>query len=232
MTYLLPRKKKVHPSIRILLVAAGIIVAAVAVLRLTRPSLMPALFMTVARPFWRVEFAIKLGSLDTPEGLLQENADLKRELESAKVRLETISGVEAENEALRSLMNRASTTPYTLAAVLERPPLSLYDQYLIDLGSAEGVAAGDAVYAAGNVPIGRVTDVFAHTARVILFTSPGQSYQVLIGHDLVPATANGRGGGASEAELPQSVHVASGDPVMSPAVGSGTFGTVTAVISD
>ena len=95
-----------------------------------------------------------------------------------------------------------------------------------------GLAAGDKVYASESVLIGSISEVLGSTSRVKLYSSPGESYQVLVGSSSVVATALGRGGGQYSAELPRVVVVSEGDFVIAPSLFDKPFGIVSGVISD
>jgi cell shape-determining protein MreC len=130
-------------------------------------------------------------------------------------------------------LNRASTTPATtLAAVLIRPPVTPYDEIVIDLGTNDGVASGTPVYAPGNIMIGRVTEALGQTSKVLLLSSPGLSYSVLIGSSNISATAEGQGGGQYQAKVPHGSVVAVGDTVIDTALSSRPFGVVASVVTD
>ncbi|MBU6231084.1 MAG: rod shape-determining protein MreC [Patescibacteria group bacterium] len=231
MTYLEARKRRSSGK-RIAFYACAAIVAIVAAVQLLRPMLFPSLFTTIARPFWRVQLAIQLGSMRSPEALMQENAYLTQQLDAANVRLQSVQSLESQNEELKALLGRASSTPYTLAAVLEHPAVSAYDELIIDIGSDYGLQDGDPVYASGDALIGKVSEVLGDTAKVLLYSSPGQSYEVMIGKAHSSAEAIGRGGGQYEAQLPRDVSVSAGDPVNAPGLSAAPFGIVSAVVSD
>jgi cell shape-determining protein MreC len=232
MTYLEARKR---PGMKGIRVASGIGAAVVlifAALQFWMPHFLPSLFTTVARPFWRAQFSLMNGSMQSPEYLLKENADLKQQVADLEVREQTVQATLDENVELKLLLGRASTTPHILAAVLERPPYSPYDQLIIDAGADHGFAVGNRVYAAGGVLIGQISDVLGQTSKVRLYSSPGNTLQVTVGPDHIPTTASGRGGGQYEADLPRDVKVAEGDYVQAPLFNDSTFGIVTAVLSD
>ncbi len=163
--------------------------------------------------------------------MLRENESLKQQLAEAQARLGSIQSVETENSELKGLLGRASSTPYILGAVLKRPPLSPYDELVIDLGADHGLSTSSIVYAPGNVRIGRVSQVLGQTSKVTLFSSPGEKYEVQIGAAHTPATAVGRGGGQYQAQLSHDVKVVEGDFVTAPSLNDGTFGVVTGVAS-
>jgi len=119
-----------------------------------------------------------------------------------------------------------------LSAVLIRPPFTGYDEYIIDIGKDFGVNINDKVYAPGDVLIGRVVDVLSDTSKVVLYSSPGQKYEVTVGENKDIATAVGRGGGQYEVVMSRDAVVKDGDFVLAPSVSDKPFGVVTAVLSD
>ena len=129
-------------------------------------------------------------------------------------------------------MARASTTPKILAAVLERPPLIPYDELIIDIGLDHNLSTTSRVYAADNVVIGRIAEVYRTTSKVILYSSSGQKLEVQIGGNHVPATATGRGGGQYVSELPRGVTVAEGDYVNTASLKDKPFGIVSRILPD
>lgn len=233
MTYLQARNNSGQNQLRrILLVAGVLLVLILGGVLYFAPHVISAFMTTLARPFWRVESSIEMGSLRSRESLLIENEYLKRELEAADVRLLTVGAVEMENAELKAGMGRASSTPYTLAAVLKHPPQAPYDELVIDIGQDFGLKEGNLVYAAGMVPIGKVVEIFGETSKIRLFSSPEERYEVEIGSGRSAATAIGRGGGQYEAQLPRDIKISEGDLVVVPAISTKPFAIVSAVLSD
>ncbi len=234
MTYLRPHN---NPGKRVRQVATTAVVFVVVFVGLVQwlsPAFFPGLFMSIAHPFWQTGFSIESGALRSPAQLLAENEGLKRTLADMQTQIasSSIAAILQENTELKAQFGRASTTPRIVAAVLSRPPLASYDELILDIGQDRGVSSTTLVYAANNVLIGRVRESFAHTSKAILFTSPGQTYPVLIGSTHIPATAVGQGGGQYRAEVAHgaSVHVA--DPVTDSSLSDGVFGTVASVATD
>ncbi|MFA6315699.1 MAG: rod shape-determining protein MreC [Candidatus Paceibacterota bacterium] len=209
-----------------LLVTIVVICVLVVGVRLIYPHLIPAFWMTIAKPFWRADLMIELGSLKSPQALLSLNEELRNQLALDEIRLSSVSAVEAENSELRALMGRASSTDMTLAAVLIKPPYSMFDEIIIDAGADLGFAKGDMVYATGPILIGKIGEVEGWTSKVILFSSPNERHEVYIGSKGILATAVGRGGGQFQAQLPRDAVINKGDIVTIPSLGSGPFGTV------
>lgn len=232
MTYLRTHSRGIGRNISIATVVVVVIAILAAAVRFFAPQAFLGLFNGVAKPFWRAEFAVDAGALSSPERLVLDNEDLKRKLDEADVRLASIQYIEKENGELKALFGRASTTPKVLAAVLSRPPYSAYDTIILDIGADYGLSTTSKVYAAGGIPIGRIAEISRDASKAILFSSPGQRYEVLIGSGNLPATAVGRGGGQYEAQLPRGANVAEGDFVDAPSLDSKPFGVVKAVKSD
>ncbi|MDE2038037.1 MAG: rod shape-determining protein MreC [Patescibacteria group bacterium] len=236
MTYLRQRSAPGRRRIGAAAAAVAALVLAVALVQWRAPRFFPAIASAVADPFWRVRFAFQNGALESPDELLAENASLKLQVAALDGRLasSTAALLEAENADLLGLLGRATTTrsAYTAAAVLARPPFSPYDRLILDLGSDDGVSTTTLVYAPGGALIGRVTGALGHTSVATLFSSPGQSYPVLIGPQSLPATAVGKGGGHYSAQVPHGSGIAPGDAVSDSSLHDRAFGTVVSVTTD
>ncbi len=208
-------------------------VLAFAVIQWLAPHFLPALFTSIARPFWRAEFSIESGSLKSPQELLAENEALRLRLVEAEIKLMTVGAVELENSELRTMLAvSSSSSQFMLAPVLTRPPFAPYDEFIIDGGIDRGFSVGDKVYAPGNILIGSIADALDRTSKVILFSSPDQTHQVLIGESNTPATAVGRGGGQYSAQVSREVKVIEGDFVTNPSLNDRPFGIVNSVLNE
>jgi len=232
MTYLQTNRRPAWRRSRIIALILILVALAFFGFKYFAPQFVPGIAISIAKPFWRTELSVQLGTLKSPQELLNENEELRRQLAAAQVRLTTISSVETINQQLLTILGRASTTPYTLAAVLMRPPLAAFDEFIIDIGQDHNLNIGDKVFAPGDVPIGEVSEVFSDTSKVTLYSTPGHSYEVLIGPAAIAASAAGRGGGQYEAEVPRSVRLTAGDFILAPSVNSKPFGIVQSVVSD
>jgi cell shape-determining protein MreC len=105
-----------------------------------------------------------------------------------------------------------------LATILLRPPATPYDTLVLDVGLQQGVAAGDLVFSAGSVVIGRITEVYRSTSRATLLSTPGQSHEAIVFTEggSVPVVLEGQGGGSLRGQLPQGVTVVVGDEILFP----------------
>lgn len=156
-----------------------------------------------------------------------EVAQLRAELAAAQAELSDRDLLFKEVIELRERLGRADAPQARiLAGILQRPPWTAYDTLLIDAGEAQGVAAGMLVSAGGQGLVGHVSEVYAATARVELYSAPGASYQGVL-NGTVPVAVEGLGGGSLRAEVPTGTEVKVGDIVSFP----GLLGGVTSVVS-
>lgn len=165
--------------------------------------------------------------------LLAEKDNLKYELSVAEGKLAGYEAVLAENIRLREILGRTQETENLVVSdILSKPPQSPYDTLLIDTGTREGIAEGDLVLALGFLPIGRVAAVYPFSAKVILFSSPGQETEVSVSAQNIFLQAVGRGGGNFEAIVPREMELAPGTEAILPGTSTGLVATVATTISD
>lgn len=236
MNYLRQHRRPDEKRRRAAALAIVALALLVGILQLAAPSFFPSLFSAIARPFWRVQFAASEGGLSSPQAILAENAELKRELADLQTSIasSSVALLESQNRELIAALNRASTTPdrYVLGAVLARPSFMPYDELIIDAGSDDGISTTSQVYSTDHVLIGKVGALLPHEAKVMLYSSPHESYDVSIGPDHVPATAEGAGGGQYRADVPHGSGIQPGDIVSAGSLYDRAFGVVVSVVTD
>lgn len=230
MTYIIKNRKNNKKIISWVLI---ILVCFFFVLQYFWPSFIPSIFTTIARPYWRTEFVIESGGLQSIDSLLKENELLKQKISDDEARLAVVESVEYQNLELRNLLNVASSSHISsiVVPIIKRPPSLFYDELIIDAGRDKGVSTTSLVYASGNIPIGKVVDVFGQTSKVILFYSPGQKHDVFLANK-IPATAIGRGKGQYEASLPRGLDIMVGDFVYYANLDAKPIGKITYIDSN
>lgn len=231
MTYLI---KHNQPRSRMTGLVVTVVVLAVVVLGIVFwfPQLFSSIFMGLVRPFWRMEATVASGSLDSKEALLQEVESLKARLAEAEAIASSTKTIRMENDELKALMARKPDNNYLLAAVLKKTPLSPYDEVILDVGRDLGVSSSSWVYAPGNILIGKIADVMSHESRAVLFSSPGQSFDALLGPHHFSIRLEGRGASQYIAEVPRDFDVSEGDSVIAPSIDNIVLGRVIAISSD
>ncbi|MBI4118459.1 MAG: rod shape-determining protein MreC [Parcubacteria group bacterium] len=174
----------------------------------------------VAVPLWKGEgmFTAKAKSIlsvvQSKQLLLKENARLEDEMRRLKAEMLSLFLLKKENDELRHYLGATKVDATAiLAFVLVRPNRSPYDTLIVDRGGEDGLHVGDLVSAPGGVAIGTVTFVSGKTAKVTLFSSPGEKAVVEIGASALRVDAVGQGGGNFEAKLPRGIEVKKGDLV-------------------
>ena len=232
MIYTLANKRTSNKRFKFHATWIVVVVVIIVLMQILFPHFIPAIFNTIARPFWHIEFGLKSGSLDSPSYLLSENESLKRTISDMQEREKIYDFVFAENDELRGIYNKASTSDYILSAVLAKPPFTKYDELIIDVGSAKGMNIGREVLAPNKTVIGRISSVTSQTSTVEIFTSSGLKFQVSIGERHINAVAKGVGGGQFEAEVSRNDLINIGDLVTASTISNKVFGTVNAIISD
>jgi cell shape-determining protein MreC len=205
------------------------------ILHIFAPRLLPSIFYSFISPLWQYGSDASPLVGESRETLMNQVKELTERIAEWESASTSLSMLMAENEELKMVLNRSTTTDYDrgmLAAVLKKPPYSVYDSIIIDLGENDGISKGSFVIAPGDIVIGAVSTVNKDTSIVNLFSSPGGEFDVSFGTSTAVVRANGRGGGSYEASVPRDFQVKPGD-VVSIKTGNITIaGSVDDVISD
>ena len=179
--------------------------------------------------------------------LIMENKDLGTKLRESEARLSNYNVILDENLKLKEILGRKrEETPMILATILAKPNQSVYDTLVIDAGEGQGLQRGNMVFAFGDVPIGRVREVYKFSSKVVLFSSSGEKTDVIISlsHNTPsgivedPTTKDvsmeivGRGGGNFEMILPRDFFLKNGDQAVLPGIMPYVVGIVETIISD
>lgn len=191
------------------------------------------LLFTFAKPLWNIKDGIvsfvkdNHGILKSKVALLQENDALKKQLDTFNKEQALSDITKKENDDLKTILGRKpGNQKEILAAVLVKPFLSPYDTLVIDVGTHDGVSVGNRVLADGNTYIGTISEIYADTAKVTLYSSPGEKTKVLIGHDVIEKEALGLGGGNFSVEMPRESGVQEGDSIVIPSISVNIFSTI------
>ncbi len=187
----------------------------------------------IGTPLWTVKnsissfFSDNIGILSSKVSLLNENRLLKEQIGSRQKEQALFDLLKKENEDLKNVLERnTSKKNLLLGAVLVKPFLSAYDTLIIDVGSSDGVGLGNHVLADGNIFIGYISEVYNHTSKVVLYSSPGEKVNVLIGNNNIEKEAVGLGGGNFKIEMPREIDVKEGDSIIIPSISTNIFGVV------
>ncbi len=206
-----------------------IILLIIVVIMITRP-IRNTLF-TVASPIWKLESGILNSSFfdyfKSKQSLINERVVMEQKLFMAGSLMAENEILRNENETLKDLLGRKEIIQNTvLAAIIVKPPQTPYDMLTVDIGEDNNVQIGDKVIANANVYIGEVSEVYPHSAKIILYSTPGHHLPVMLGLDSVSVEAVGMGGGNFNIFLPREVEVQEGDVIVVPSITPNVFGIV------
>ena len=132
----------------------------------------------------------------------QEHARLERELAEAKVRLVESQAVAAENRRLKRLLGLREAAPEAVAVARLTGSTSTSTRRFATIGAGRdaGVAKGMPVRGANGL-VGRVLEVGASSARVLLITDTESLVPVRRARDGVPGFAQGHADGTVRVRL-------------------------------
>ena len=175
--------------------------------------------------------------------LYVQNEKLTSQLSENMILMANYDSVVAENNTLKELLGRKKEkTSMILSTILSKPSQSPYDTLIIDVGAKQGIKTGDMVFALGynlagealgTVPIGRVSDVYGSSSKVILLSNAGEKTNAIISTKKdVFMEIVGRGGGNFEMIIPRNLSLIKGDQVVLPGMTPYVLGIVETVISD
>ena len=123
MTYIRTSKSPADKRNRIIALAVAAVVAIIVLIQILAPYFLPAIFTSVARPFWRMEFSVENGSLDSPQALLAENEALKNEITALQAGDQSIDMLQSDNLTLFRAARQAHrfSARYLYQAALSPP---------------------------------------------------------------------------------------------------------------
>ncbi len=210
------------------------------VARVPVPHIFEQFMHTFAMPLWSVRDGIlrttdlAYRSLSSTEHILRENSLLREELASLRRENVMTRIYMRENERLRALVGRGSTTDeYVMATVIQDERYSPYDSFVLDVGSKDGVRERMLVDSQEGNAIGFVVQVFERSSVVKLFSATGVRADVILdGARAVQVQVLGYGAGTMRIELPRHVVVSVGDGVLLPNIAGSMLGTVSDIVSE
>jgi len=125
-----------------------------------------------------------------------QNAELRREVEIARIRLAEAQAVESENQRLKALLGLADADvePVVSARLVGSSATSARRFAYIGVGKSSGVDIGMPVHSERGV-IGRVLETSRGSSRVLLLTDSESVLPVRRASDQTVAFAEGRGDG-------------------------------------
>lgn len=125
-----------------------------------------------------------------------KNAELRREMEIARIRLAEAEAIKQENARLKAVldMREGEVEPIAVARLVGSTSSSTRRFAYLGAGSSDGVAIGMPVRSPRGI-VGRILEVGSDSSRVLLLTDSESVLPVRRARDEVVAFAEGRGDG-------------------------------------
>lgn len=125
-----------------------------------------------------------------------QNAELKREVELARIRLAEAKAVQQENERLKALLGfkEEDVEPIAVARLVGSTSTSARRVAYLGAGRSDGVEIGMPVRSPRGI-VGRVLEVAGNSSRVLMLTDSESVVPVRRAQDEVVAFVEGRGDG-------------------------------------
>lgn len=172
---------------------------------------------TVSSPVTRVAALVTRLS-----GLQSENEALRKQNAELRNQIILLQEAQIENETLRRQLNFKSAVPnfrLLSAEVIGRDPNNLSQYLIVDRGATDGVQQGMAVLTAEGL-VGRISEVSADSAKVMLITDPSSSVSALVQRSRATGSVQGYPNGELLMRyIPQGDTVAPGDIVLTSGLG-------------
>ncbi|MFA5936754.1 MAG: rod shape-determining protein MreC [Candidatus Paceibacterota bacterium] len=167
------------------------------------------------------------------KSLLIENENLNLKLNEQSAKIANYNSILDENLKIKEILGRSSENKITvLGSILSKPNQSPYDTLIIDVGEKNKIEVGQRVFAIGNIPIGRIAEVYLNSSKVILFSNPGEKTEVVVSGQNAFMQVVGRGGGNFEMTLPRDFILEKGTEIVLPGINTYVLGIVETIISD
>jgi rod shape-determining protein MreC len=194
----------------------------------------------ITKSFGRLQGGVGdfINSFVLAEQLLRENKQLKSQVAQDQSRLAQLNEVQNENTSLRKQLKLLPTlnNPVVAASVVGHDPSNLLEYVVIDKGSSDGIAEGNAVLSDG-VLVGQCESVSSHSSRVLLLSDPHSAVDATVQSSRASGIVGGTlGFGLSISQVPQNETISNGDTIITSGLGSAIpkgllIGTVSSISS-
>ena len=144
--------------------------------------------------------------------LIQKNKELEEEIARLEVDNLRTQYLSRELEKTTGILSQEEMLS---ARVLSRGVLGSQDSFVVNQGSQHGVVVGDHVYTYNNIAIGLVSQVYATSSQVILFSDVDSVVEGILFPHEVELSMKGQGKGGFIIQSPREIDVTSGDIVYS-----------------
>ena len=183
-------------------IVLGIVLIVISIIQPASFSGLRGLFGDATQPVATANAGARSGGrgfFDSVQGYLeagQQNAELKKEVEIARIRLAEARAIEEENARLKALLglNETDVKPVAVARLVGSSSSSTRRFAYLGAGRNDGVRPGMPVRSERGI-VGRVLEAAGNSSRVMLITDTESVLPVRRAGDNTVAFAEGRGDG-------------------------------------
>lgn len=173
-----------------------------------------------------------INTFSNKKSLLKQVVALQDEIRSYDARLSTLSSLKIENTNLKKELGRNIDKKAILGHVIVSPNRSIYDTFTIDIGSDDGVYAGQKVYAFDSVVLGVISEVSSNTSTVLLYSSHSKETVGFITGSDTAVTLIGRGSGEYEVRMPRDLSFSEGAVIVEQNIDTNTLAVIEKIVTD
>ncbi len=198
-------------------------------------SFFDGVIIATISPLWRGENFIAARTavigdfFRSKNSLVRENNILEMKIAALELERAARFSSPYDAEGLSLLIGRRAETGGVVASVLASPPQAPYDTLIIDAGSKDNISIGMRVFMPEGPLLGTIEEVYHGSAKVRLYTYPGEKTNAVLERHGIPVTLEGAGGGNFRIMFPRETEVEVGDRFLSADVFSHLVGVVGAV---
>jgi cell shape-determining protein MreC len=127
--------------------------------------------------------------------------ELQEVNDNLKARVTSLEAIESIYYDLIKEVGTSAKKGEILAKIIRRPPFTIFDTYVIDIGLSAGVEVGDLAYV-HDIPVGKVKSVTKNNSTVTLYSSPEEKLLVNFGTSSSQYEAYGVGNAGLRADIP------------------------------
>lgn len=167
------------------------------------------------------------------KNLIKKNNELQATVDNYNSQILLTDVLRQENESLKKELGRdPAIDKGVLAHVISLTDRSLYETFLIDAGSDEGIKVGQTVYAFDSIALGTISEVEKKHSTVLLFSVSGRTTAGVTQENNVNVTLIGRGGGEYEVRMPRDIYFAVGGLIVYPSITPTILAQVEQIVTD
>jgi len=197
------------------------------------PNFFPTISYYLYSPVWYINSRLQDGAysftLKPNVELMKENLDLREKNAELLQSERKLNDLQIENIDLTKF---SGSEKNSLASVIAKPNVSVYDTILLDIGENKSVEVGDYVTLPNDIVIGQIIETHKNFSKASLLSTPGTEIKVSVGSKNIQTIAYGQGNGNLFIKLPKDLEIKNGDLIRIQELGDEIIGSVTLVQFD